>query len=110
MADVLVRELSEETVWRLRQRAEEHGRSIEAESRTILENVVGSSLTIRQGAEPTAETSTREADTGSQRGRSPTLTAKDLIEALQRSPLAEVGDEIWGDILNRRDRGRSFEW
>jgi len=38
MAQVLVRELDDEVVRRLKRRAEQHGRSLQAELRLILEN------------------------------------------------------------------------
>lgn len=40
MAQVLVRQLDETVVDRLRKRAQEHGRSLESEVRTILEEAV----------------------------------------------------------------------
>ncbi|HEY5336684.1 MAG TPA: Arc family DNA-binding protein [Rhizomicrobium sp.] len=40
MAQLLVRDLSEETVAALKKRAKEHGRSAEAEHRAILEDVL----------------------------------------------------------------------
>ena len=42
MAQLLVRGLSEETVRLLRERAQAHGRSVEAEHRAILEQAVAS--------------------------------------------------------------------
>ncbi len=40
MAQVLVRELSDQVVKRLKKRAKEHGRSLQAEVKTILEEAV----------------------------------------------------------------------
>ncbi|WP_447964069.1 FitA-like ribbon-helix-helix domain-containing protein [Nitrospira sp. Ecomares 2.1] len=40
MAQVLVRQLDEKVVDRLKKRAQEHGRSLESEVRTILEEAV----------------------------------------------------------------------
>ncbi|MEO8325137.1 MAG: Arc family DNA-binding protein [Nitrospirota bacterium] len=40
MAQVLVRQLDEKVVERLKRRAQEHGRSLESEVRTILEEAV----------------------------------------------------------------------
>jgi plasmid stability protein len=40
MPQVLIRELEERTVTRLKQRAKQHGRSFEAELRTILNDTV----------------------------------------------------------------------
>ncbi|MFO1048219.1 MAG: hypothetical protein U1E52_10025 [Geminicoccaceae bacterium] len=45
MAQLLVRGLSEETIRLLRERAKAHGRSVEAEHRSILEDAVGESGT-----------------------------------------------------------------
>jgi plasmid stability protein len=47
MAQLLVRGLSEETVRRLRERAKAHQRSVEAEHRAILEEVLGEPSTSR---------------------------------------------------------------
>jgi antitoxin FitA len=47
MAQLLVRGLSEETVHRLRERAKAHQRSVEAEHRAILEEVLGDPPTSR---------------------------------------------------------------
>lgn len=41
MAQVLVRQIPDETVARLKERAARHGRSLEAELRAILETAVG---------------------------------------------------------------------
>jgi plasmid stability protein len=79
MAQLLVRGLADDTVLRLRERAQARGRSAEAEHRAILE----AALAPR--------------------------TTRDWIEALQSGPLAEVDDEIWRDILDRRDTGRPVE-
>lgn len=44
MADILIRRLDDETKTRLQQRARRHGRSLEAEARTILQEAVASEL------------------------------------------------------------------
>jgi antitoxin FitA len=41
MAQILIRGLDEKTVARLKSRAKEHGRSLESESRSILESAAG---------------------------------------------------------------------
>jgi antitoxin FitA len=79
MAQLLVRGLTDDTVRRLRERAQARGRSAEAEHRAILE----AALAPR--------------------------TTQDWVEALQNGPLAEVDDEIWRDILDRRDTGKPIE-
>lgn len=87
MAELLLRDVSEETVRRLERRAQAHGRSAEAEGRAIIDQVLGED-------QPPGEP----------------MTMAEWIDALQKGPLAEVGDEIWREILERKDTGRSFEW
>lgn len=44
MAQILVRDLDDETVQRLKDRAQQHGRSLEAEARHILSRAAGLSF------------------------------------------------------------------
>jgi plasmid stability protein len=81
MATLVVRKVEDDILAGLRERAKRHGRSMEAEVRAIIRDVVG-----------------------------PPVTSASIIETLQRSPLAEVDDAIWDRIAERRDAGRSFEW
>lgn len=109
MADLLVREVGEETVRRLEERARAHGRSVEAESRAILEGAaVLHPLATAEGLAEAGRNSYDPADVGYDQPW--TTTPIDIIDALQRGPLAEVDQAIWDDILNRKDPGRSFEW
>lgn len=81
MAQLLVRGLRDEIVARLKEEANRNGRSVEAEHRAMLEERFGG----------------------------PTSTAE-MIRRLQESPLSDVPDEIWDEILDRKDMGRSFDW
>ena len=81
MATLVVRKLEDDILVGLRERAKRHGRSMEAEVRAIFRDIVG-----------------------------PPVTTAGIIDALQRSPLAEVDDAIWEKIIDRRDPGRSFGW
>ncbi len=44
MPDILIRGLDSQTVKRLKQRAKQHGRSLQSEARIVLENAAGMSL------------------------------------------------------------------
>ena len=44
MSDILIRGLDEKTVERLKARAKRHGRSLQSEARSVLENAAGASL------------------------------------------------------------------
>ena len=84
MAELLLKDVSEETVRRLERRAEAHGRSVEAEHKAIVEEALG-------GGQAPAEP----------------MTMAEWIDAWQNSPLAEVDDEIWQSIRDREDTGRA---
>lgn len=84
MAELLLKDVSEETVRRLERRAEAHGRSVEAEHKAIVEEALGGEQTP---GEP--------------------VTMAEWIDAWQNGPLAEVGDEIWQSVLDRDDPGRA---
>jgi len=45
MPDILIRGLDAKTVKRLKQRAKEHGRSLQSEARLVLEKAAGMSVT-----------------------------------------------------------------
>jgi antitoxin FitA len=62
MAQLLVRGLREDVVRRLKDRAEAHGRSVEAEHRAILEEAVKPPLTTAEWAELIAGTGIGELD------------------------------------------------
>ena len=87
MAELLLKDVSEETVRRLERRALAHGRSVEAEHRTLLERALGE-----------AEAADRS------------MTMAEWLSVIRNSPLAEVDDEMWDEILARKDAGRSLEW
>jgi plasmid stability protein len=53
MAQLLVRDLTEETLERLKRRAREHGRSLQAEAKTILE--AAAPLTLDEAARVAAQ-------------------------------------------------------
>lgn len=55
MAELLLKDVSEETVRRLERRAAAHGRSVEAEGRAILDKVAGEPLTTEEVAELLAD-------------------------------------------------------
>ncbi len=44
MTDILIRGLDAQTLKRLKQRAKQHGRSLQSEARMVLENAAGKSL------------------------------------------------------------------
>jgi antitoxin FitA len=72
MAQLLVRGLSDETVRMLRERAKAHGRSVEAEHRSILEEAVATTaITGEEWAERLRGTLLAELDAGELRGDEP---------------------------------------
>jgi plasmid stability protein len=69
MAQLLVREVSEDVVRRLKERAKAHGRSVEAEHRLILEAAVRPPLSTSEWAERIASTGVGELDPDELRDR-----------------------------------------
>jgi hypothetical protein len=80
VSSLLVRNLDDDIVRRLKERARTHGRSVEAEHRAILEEALGRPM-----------------------------GTDEWIDRVKRGPLSEVADDIWKTILAREDTGRSFD-